>query len=393
MERRLDAFLKAEAPDASTDDVIERLPAPDALQVSYGGNQFGFVHRSFQEYFAAWWMAREVDEEEFRKLVFEEPPGWNETLYMAEAHLEPKNRRPMMNELLKRNRIEFALACVKTAPEIDLWLKTLAQFLSKYYYEVGDEYESLSAAECAEACGHKKETLAVVRALFQRENRDGRSLASAVELAEQLPGAKVLLEEFFAESAEHGLHTTEKMARVDDFYIDKYQVTNRDFECMVPGHRTRRDEYSSEDDQPVIYVNRFEARLFCRWRGEGFRLPTEDEWYKAASWDPETGHNRKYPWGDEFDASRCNTREKRIGKTTAVGSYPDGASASGCYDMAGNVWEWMPSRWKEGSIYFALRGGSWFSYQRYAACADRYDYNDPHGRSNYVGMRCARTSS
>lgn len=61
----------------------------------------------------------------------------------------------------------------------------------------------------------------------------------------------------------------------------------------------------------MIYVNWFEAKLYCRWRGPGFRLPTEEEWYKAAAWDPKQNRYRKYPWGDEFDAEKCNTREKQ----------------------------------------------------------------------------------
>jgi formylglycine-generating enzyme required for sulfatase activity len=207
-------------------------------------------------------------------------------------------------------------------------------------------------------------------------------------------GAHGLLDGFFAESAGFNLHTTENMIRVDAFLIDKYLVTNREFECMVPAHAKRRDKYSDQDDQPVIYVTWFEAMLFCRWRGPGFRLPTEEEWYKAAAWDPKQNRYRKYPWGDEFDAEKCNTSEKGLGRTTPVGAYPDGASAYGCYDMAGNVWEWTATEtelsWAKGEKGAVLRGGAWDSDQGYAASAIRFDYR-PHGRNGLVGFRCART--
>jgi formylglycine-generating enzyme required for sulfatase activity len=74
------------------------------------------------------------------------------------------------------------------------------------------------------------------------------------------------------------------------------------------------------------------------------RLPTEAEWEKAASWDPLRGEKRKYPWGDEFDKSKCNTSESGIGTTTPVGQFsPAGDSPYGCVDMAGNVCEWTSS--------------------------------------------------
>ena len=90
---------------------------------------------------------------------------------------------------------------------------------------------------------------------------------------------------------------------------------------MAPGHRRLRNEYSDSDRQPVILVNWFEARLYARWRG--CRLPSEQEWEKAAGWDADAGKKRVYPWGDGFEAAFCNTDESGIGNTTAVGSYSE----------------------------------------------------------------------
>jgi formylglycine-generating enzyme required for sulfatase activity len=101
-------------------------------------------------------------------------------------------------------------------------------------------------------------------------------------------------------------------------------VTNQQYERMIPGHGKLREEYSNADDQPVIYVNWFEARLFCRWRGTGFRLPAEEKWYRAAAGED----IREYRWGNEFDLSQCNTREGGPKKTTPVAAYHDGLSAT-----------------------------------------------------------------
>ena len=195
-----------------------------------------------------------------------------------------------------------------------------------------------------------------------------------------------------------------------EFWIDKFLVTNRDYERMVPGHASERDEYSSEDRQPVIYVNWWEATLFCRWRGSRFRLPTNDEWYKAASWDPETGMNRVYPWGDESpDCSRLNFALAIApgiyceGDTVQVGSYPDGTSPYGVMDMAGNVWEWVNDWYQSdyydispysnppgpsSDTYKVLRGGSWIVNEPYVRTADRF-IDEPGHRRDSSGFRCA----
>src|SRR3989304_9130409 len=81
-------------------------------------------------------------------------------------------------------------------------------------------------------------------------------------------------------------------------------------------------------NHPVVYVSWEDANAYCSWANR--RLPTEAEWEKAASWDEVNQIKHVYPWGDEMDCSLANC----IGTTTAVGSYPDGASPYGALDMA-----------------------------------------------------------
>ena len=392
------------------EELIERLHARDAILVNYGGDQFGFVHRSFQEYFAGYWLADQYsDYSDFRELLLEEKwidrSGWNETLYLAFGQLSRNTQAKILGELLKRSRVEFALSCLSAGKQQDVWLGQLVRLLSRCY-EGAVNYDELSAADCAEACEARKETPKILEALFDRESRDGRALASAVELAEELASrgnetADRLLKDFFREAAQCGLDSTGKMAlveagefiyqeneRVDlpSFWIDKFPVTNRDYECMVPSHRRERDHYSETDDQPVIYVSWYEARLFCCWRGAGFRLPTEQEWEKAASWDAATGKKRTYPWEGDFESARCNTSESGSRKTTPVGSYPNGVSPYGCEDMAGNVWEWTDSRWAGGSESRVLRGGSWLVGRGGARAACRV-VGRPGSRGYDLGFR------
>jgi len=106
-------------------------------------------------------------------------------------------------------------------------------------------------------------------------------------------------------------------------------------------------------DHPVVQVIWHDAVAYAEWAG--VRLPTEQEWEKAAR----GVDGRVYPWGDEFDPTRCNTRESGVRTTTPVDRYsPDGDSSCGCADMAGNVWEWTASEVEPGSERRVLRGGS-----------------------------------
>jgi hypothetical protein len=115
------------------------------------------------------------------------------------------------------------------------------------------------------------------------------------------------------------------------------------------------------ENHPVSGISFYEAQAFCRWfqakhppdRAWVWTLPTEDMWELAAR--SEAGF--VYPWGNTFQLDRCNSSETGIGATAPVNKFAVGRSKYGCFDMAGNVWEYVEARDVEWWSCL-LRGGS-----------------------------------
>ncbi len=214
---------------------------------------------------------------------------------------------------------------------------------------------------------------------------------------------------------------------VDSFYIDRLEVTNRQYQdCVEAGACSppRRADCCTEDpnraplwptyfgnpeydNYPVIFITWFDANDFCTWRGA--RLATEAEWEKASRGDDA----RIYPWGNEEPMPELLNFTWLPGEfevrpryaTSPVGSYPKGASPYGVLDLAGNVYEWLWDRYDanyyEVSPYenptgpdtgdFRLtRGGSFFNQAFRNRSANRNNAYIPASSFHFDGgARCA----
>jgi formylglycine-generating enzyme required for sulfatase activity/tetratricopeptide (TPR) repeat protein len=200
------------------------------------------------------------------------------------------------------------------------------------------------------------------------------------------------------------------MVNVPDFYIDSTEVTNAAYaECVSAKKCTVQKSLGSQthpsyatDQQfaqfPVIHVSWQQATAFCGWAGK--RLPTEAEWEKAASWNAEAQQKTAWPWGnDDPKPDQLNSAEAGLIDTTSVAKYPPGVN--GLYDMAGNVYEWTSSIYKDypynatdgredpnapdDRVY---RGGSWGQSKGKARSSVR-QASTPVYDDREIGFRCA----
>ena len=193
------------------------------------------------------------------------------------------------------------------------------------------------------------------------------------------------------------------------FYIDKFEVTNARYQdcvnagdCKPPVQAdsyTRSSYYgnSQYDNYPVVYVDWSMANAYCAWRDAS--LPTEAQWEKAARGSDE----RTYPWGRGTDCQKANY-QGCINGTNEVGSYENGKSPYGVYDMAGNVWEWVADWYSEAYYKTSpssnplgidqgrarvLRGGSWNRDPSNIRSSNRVNYAPTYNNFD-VGFRCAK---
>ncbi|MBQ7567839.1 SUMF1/EgtB/PvdO family nonheme iron enzyme [bacterium] len=193
---------------------------------------------------------------------------------------------------------------------------------------------------------------------------------------------------------EAGVGAEPMITTLPAFYIDRFEVTNKQFKHFVDctGYKAEGTwiKYATPErmNHPVICVSWHDAQAYAKWAGK--RLPTAEEWEKAAR----GGDARRFPWGNTWDASRLNSFESNRGNTAPVGSYPSGASPYGVEDMAGNVWEWVDAWYipadSDGALPMLrqIRGGSRSDKAEDCLIVARRGVFPENGRLVNSGFRC-----
>ena len=220
---------------------------------------------------------------------------------------------------------------------------------------------------------------------------------------------------------------------LDSYYIDKHEVTNKEYYEFMKADGYNKPDFWTEEgwnwrlenniskpnwwtldksskaksspeypNHPITGISWYEAMAYAKWAGKS--LPTEAQWEKAAKGN---NANYMYPWGiDEPDCFFANFSNEKykfcVGSTSEVGSFENGKSPYGVYDMAGNVWEWCKD-WYNADYYKVspyknpeyseigtkkvMRGGSWVNAKEFITLTYRQNVK-PGLRTYFNGFRC-----
>ncbi|MDO6732631.1 SUMF1/EgtB/PvdO family nonheme iron enzyme [Marinovum sp. 2_MG-2023] len=137
------------------------------------------------------------------------------------------------------------------------------------------------------------------------------------------------------------------------FHIGVYPVTCDAFQRFATDTNRNWTSPPERRNHPATDLTWHDARAYCDWLTQGWRrtgqitptevvrLPTEREWEATAR----GLDGLIWPWGQEWAPEHANDEVTGFNDTCAVGLFPEGASPFGCFDMAGQVWEWCTTLW------------------------------------------------
>ena len=251
----------------------------------------------------------------------------------------------------------------------------------------------------------KKSFLFVISSFLIILNLSAQTSASSDSSMSLIPGG-----EFMMGKGNHSGPDFSPAHKVvlDSFYIDKYQVTNRDYMKYCEATGTNYPEFWNTEifrsgksflDYPVVGINWIDAIKYAEWTGK--RLPTEAEWEYAARGGL---IENEYPNGNQWQYEKA--KQNSSGWQNLI--FPVGTrepNGYGLYDMADNVWEWVMDGYDESyyqtspvnnpkgpdkKLNKVIRGGSWHSgamckrvYFRKGIPANWCDFS--------IGFRCAKS--
>ncbi len=266
----------------------------------------------------------------------------------------------------------------------------------------------------------RREAIEQERQRLEAEEKARRQMTITLAPGVEMEFVRVPAGEFWmgsneADKAAYGDEKPQHKVFLDEYWIGKYPVTNRQYQAFIQqagqaGGKALRLSHSwsfevGQEQHPAVKVSWNDALTFCQWAsqvsGQKIRLPGEAEWEKAAR----GADQRLYPWGNQPPDRNLANFNQQFNETTPVGQFsPQGDSPYGCADLAGNVWEWTAD-WYDANYYqnspaknptgaasgehHVLRGGSWNYGARNLRAALR-DRDFPDLWLNYYGFRCAR---
>jgi hypothetical protein len=389
--------------------VVERREAEGALgggvlkkaldsTILEGGEELRFRHQLLQEYFTARAMRERLGLLSAGELwpvgQWWERTGWEESAVLL-AGLYGEDCRPVVR-WLGEAQPEVAARCVlESGAEVKGRGELLAELQGRWRGRLLGERVPEGRA-------------AVGRALGRLGLDDRRGVGLRADGWPDIDWVRIPGGEFVYQQGER--------RREETFYMARYPVTNWQYQVFLedpegygadrwwagmtnPERRPEKGAWE-EGNSPRETVSWWEAMAYCGWLSErlgyAVTLPTEWQWERAAR----GRDGREYPWGNGYVAGSANLYETwvdsgphNLGRTSAVGIYPAGASVEGVMDLSGNVWQWCRNEYGEpkrvqlsGTEPRVLRGGGWYSGPDLARAASR-SYFHPGARVNDSGFR------
>ncbi|MEM7536495.1 MAG: SUMF1/EgtB/PvdO family nonheme iron enzyme [Chloroflexota bacterium] len=396
---------------------------------------FEFMHLSFQEYFAARKLADSEDfiEETLNRL---DDSWWHEPILLQAAHLSESGRR----------RVSSLIEAILRAPTLNGIRSEIDRTIlaGQCLIDVGQNkveasvwrhvIERLKAAMRSDATLHQRTEAATTLGMLG-DDRKGVGVRIAIEENRHIPDIDWVQIEPRVFIMGGDPHRDRQVRREEQpqfmctllthaFHISRYPITVAQYQAFIDAGGYHQERYWTNEgwqwatdnniigpakyqevftipNHPQVGISWFEAIAFCRWFSEQTKqpihLPSEAQWERTARHT--TG--RLYPWGDQGTVyQRCNVNNTGIGHPSAVGLFTNGNSDDGVADMAGNVWEWCGTQWRdnyydyevkvsdavEGNVPRVVRGGSFDDPQSAARCTYRI-WHTPHARLNNLGFR------
>lgn len=428
-------------PEVNPARLVEFLTARAGLLLPRGVGVYTFPHRTFQEYLAACHLTDNGYPDEAARLGRTDPNRWREVVLLAGAKAARGGTFalwPLVDALCGQEPSEHSQAA-------DYWGALLAgqSILENANPAALSQPNQIKTERVQRWQVHilASDTLSALERV-----RAGNTLAALGDPRfdpqhawlpkddtlgfMHIPAGKFLMgsDPKKDKDAEKASECPQHEVDLPEFWIARYPVTvaQYDFFVKTSGYQTRDpDSLRGQGNHPVVDVTWYDALAYCQWLNEQMgqwaknrektnasavfwqgilgkhwqiTLPSEAEWEKAARGD---GQARIYPWGDEFIPRKANTTEIGVGRLSAVGCFPGGASSYGLLEMSGNVWEWTRSAYakypyapKDGrentqadrSARRVLRGGSFHFDAGFARLSYRHR-NVPDFRGDLIGFR------
>ncbi len=420
--------------DIAPERLLQDFDDRSGIITAFKETDYGFSYLSFQEYLAA----VEIRNSRRIELLLEKygQKRWDEVILLSLALNNPSIFEEFLEQLIPTNAFleETGLVLDALQDSVVKPIKPLVHAVMNDMLALEARYNALRALkhiggpraiDTLKTCV-SSEDMTLARLAFEALESLGAAAgvgrpekqeapkhivsAEAAEIDVLIPAGPFLFGSGEDDNLARSDEKPQRSVNLPDYYIDLFPVTNDQYcqflNAALPGEdslrewidldgefmrercrvRKRKGKYGCErgyERHPVIYVSWYGANEYATWAGK--RLPTEQEWEKASRGID----GLIYPWGDTFDKMLCNTKESGINGTSAVDRFLKGRSPYGCYDMAGNVWEWTSSYFDEDEERMAVRGGSWLLNYALARCAARVR-TLPYDWYLSLGFRCAR---